>query len=124
MYSPSPKTKRVEVRFPDPSANMYLAFSALLMAGLDGIKKKIDPGDAVDKNLYDLESDEAKKIPTLPSDLGEALKHLEQDHQFLLQGGVFSQDLLESWIAYKRDKEVDQVRIRPHPHEFYLYYDV
>lgn len=124
VYSPSPKAKRVEVRFPDPSANMYLAFSALLMAGLDGIKKKIDPGDAVDKNLYDLESDEAKKIPTLPSDLGEALKHLEQDHQFLLQGGVFSQDLLESWIAYKRDKEVDQVRIRPHPHEFYLYYDV
>ncbi len=124
MYSSNPKTKRIEVRFPDPSANMYLAFSALLMAGLDGIHKKIDPGDAVDKNLYDLTPKETQTIPTLPSDLDEALNHLEQDHQFLLQGGVFSKDLVETWIAYKRSHEVDEIRIRPHPHEFSLYYNV
>ncbi len=124
MYSPNPNAKRIEVRFPDPSANMYLAFSALLMAGLDGIHRKIDPGDAVDKNLYELTSKETKKIPTLPSDLDEALDHLERDHQFLLQGDVFSKDLVESWIAYKRDNEVDQIRIRPHPHEFSLYYNI
>ncbi len=124
MYSPNPKAKRIEVRFPDPSANMYLAFSALLMAGLDGIQKKIDPGEAVDKNLYDLGTREAKKIPTLPSDLGEALDNLERDHQFLLQGNVFSKDLVETWIAYKREKEVDQIRTRPHPYEFSMYYDI
>ena len=124
MYSSSPNAKRIEVRFPDPSANMYLAFSALLMAGLDGIQRKIDPGDAVDKNLYDLTPKETKKIPTLPSDLSEALDHLEQDHQFLLQGGVFSKDLVEAWIAYKRENEVDQIRIRPHPYEFSLYYNI
>ncbi len=124
MYSKSPKTKRIEVRFPDPSANMYLAFSALLLAGLDGIQKKIHPGDAMDKNLYDLSQREAKNIPTLPSGLDEALNNLEHDHQFLLQGGVFSKDLVEAWIAYKRDHEMNQIRIRPHPYEFSLYYDV
>ena len=124
MYSPNPKAKRIEVRFPDPSANFYLAFSAMLMAGLDGIQNKIDPGEAMDKNLYDLAPEEAANIPTVPSSLDEALTNLENDHQFLLKGGVFSEDLVEAWIGYKRENEVDQVRIRPHPHEFFLYYDV
>ncbi len=124
MYSPNPKAKRIEVRFPDPSANCYLAFSAMLMAGLDGIQNKIDPGEAMDKNLYDLAPEEAGDIPTVPASLDEALDSLENDYQFLLKGGVFSEDLVEAWIGYKRDNEVDQVRIRPHPHEFFLYYDI
>ncbi|MGB0911558.1 MAG: type I glutamate--ammonia ligase [Nitrospirales bacterium] len=124
MYSPSPKAKRIEVRFPDPSSNMYLAFSAMLMAGIDGIQNKIHPGEPMDKNLYDLAPEEAGNIPTLPASLEEALNSLEEDHQFLLKGGVFSEDLIEAWIAYKRENEVDQVRIRPHPYEFSMYYDV
>jgi len=124
MYSPSPKAKRIEVRFPDPTANFYLAFSAMLMAGLDGIQNKIDPGEAMDKNLYDLEPEEAGNIPTLPSSLEEALDCLANDYQFLLKGGVFSEDLVEAWISYKRDNEVDAVRVRPHPHEFFMYYDI
>ena len=124
MYSPNPKAKRIEVRFPDPSANCYLAFSAMLMAGLDGIQNKIDPGEAMDKNLYDLAPEEAGNIPTMPASLDEALNNLENDYQFLLKGGVFSEDLVEAWIGYKRENEVDQVRIRPHPHEFFLYYDI
>jgi len=124
MYSPSPKAKRIEVRFPDPSANFYLAFSAMLMAGLDGIQNKIDPGDAMDKNLYDLEPEELSGIPTLPSSLEEALDELENDHQFLLKGGVFTEDLVQAWIDYKRSNEVDALRVRPHPHEFFMYYDV
>jgi len=124
MYSPSPKAKRIEVRFPDPSCNMYLAFSAMLMAGLDGIQNKIHPGEAMDKNLYDLEPEEASHIPTLPVSLEEALNNLEDDHQFLLKGGVFSEDIVEAWIAYKRENEVDKVRVRPHPYEFLMYYDV
>ena len=124
MYSPNPKAKRIEVRFPDPSANCYLAFSAMLMAGLDGIQNKIDPGEPMDKNLYDLAPEEAANIPTVPASLAEALDNLENDHQFLLKGGVFSEDLVEAWIGYKRENEVDQVRIRPHPHEFFLYYDI
>ena len=124
MYSPNPKAKRIEVRFPDPSSNMYLAFSAMLMAGLDGIQNKIHPGEPMDKNLYDLDPEEAGNIPTLPASLEEALNSLEDDHQFLLKGGVFSEDIIEAWIAYKRENEVDQVRIRPHPHEFFMYYDV
>ena len=124
MYSPNPKAKRIEVRFPDPSANCYLAFSAMLMAGLDGIQNKIDPGEAMDKNLYDLAPEEASNIPTVPASLDEALNNLENDYQFLLKGGVFSEDLVEAWIGYKRENEVDQVRIRPHPHEFFLYYDI
>ena len=123
MYSPSPKAKRIEVRFPDPSCNMYLAFSAMLMAGLDGIQNKIDPGEAMDKNLYDLEPEELGNIQTLPSSLEEALKSLEQDHEFLLKGGVFSEDLVEAWIAYKRKNEVDALRLRPNPYEFVMYYD-
>ena len=124
MYSPNPKAKRIEVRFPDPSANFYLAFSAMLMAGLDGIQNKIDPGEAMDKNLYDLAPEEASNIPTVPGSLDEALNNLENDYQFLLKGGVFSEDLVEAWLSYKRENEVDEVRIRPHPHEFFLYYDV
>ena len=124
MYSPSPKAKRIEVRFPDPAANPYLAFSAMLMAGLDGIENKINPGEPAEKDLYDLEAKEAAKIRTMPGSLDEALNHLEKDHQFLLKGGVFSEDLIESWIGYKRTKEVDTMRLRPHPYEFFLYYDV
>ncbi|MBA5875715.1 MAG: type I glutamate--ammonia ligase [Nitrospira sp. CR1.2] len=124
MYSPSPKAKRIEVRFPDPAANPYLAFSAMLMAGLDGIENKINPGEPAEKDLYDLEAKEAAKIRTMPGSLDEALNHLEKDHQFLLKGGVFSEDLIEAWIGYKRAKEVDTMRLRPHPYEFFLYYDV
>ncbi|HQY59153.1 MAG: type I glutamate--ammonia ligase [Nitrospira sp.] len=124
MYSPSPKAKRIEVRFPDPAANPYLAFSAMLMAGLDGIENKINPGEPAEKDLYDLEAKEAAKIRTMPGSLDEALNHLEKDHQFLLKGGVFSEDLIEAWIGYKRTKEVDTMRLRPHPYEFFLYYDV
>jgi len=123
MYSPSPKAKRIEVRFPDPSCNMYLAFSAMLMAGLDGIQNKIHPGEAMDKNLYDLEPEELANVPTLPASLEEALKNLENDHEFLLKGGVFSEDLIEAWIAYKRTHEVDALRVRPNPYEFMMYYD-
>lgn len=124
MYSTNPKAKRIEVRFPDPSANFYLAFSAMLMAGLDGIQNKIDPGEAMDKNLYDLAPEEASNIPTVPASLDEALDNLEKDYQFLLKGGVFSEDLVEAWLGYKRENEADEVRIRPHPHEFFLYYDI
>ncbi len=124
MYSPSPKAKRIEVRFPDPACNPYLAFSAMLMAGLDGIENKIDPGEPMDKDLYDLEPKEAARIPTMPGSLDDAVRNLEKDHQFLLKGGVFTEDLIEAWIAYKRGKEVDQLRLRPHPFEFFLYYDV
>jgi glutamine synthetase len=124
MYSPSPKAKRIEVRFPDPTANPYLAFSAMLMAGLDGIENKINPGEPAEKDLYDLEPEEAAAIRTMPGSLDEALRNLEQDHQFLLKGGVFSKDLVEAWISYKRRKEVDPMRLRPHPYEYVLYYDV
>jgi glutamine synthetase len=123
MYSPSPKAKRIEVRFPDPSCNMYLAFSAMLMAGLDGIQNKIHPGEAMDKNLYDLEPEELANVPTMPASLEEALKNLESDYEFLLKGGVFSEDLVEAWIAYKRANEVDALRVRPNPYEFMMYFD-
>ena len=103
---------------------MYLAFSAMLMAGLDGIQNKIHPGEAMDKNLYDLEPEQLGNIQTLPSSLEEALDNLEDDHEFLLKGGVFGEDLVEAWISYKRTNEVDAVRVRPHPHEFFMYYDV
>jgi glutamine synthetase len=124
MYSPSPKAKRIEVRFPDPACNPYLSFSAMLMAGLDGIENKINPGEPAEKDLYDLEPKEAAKIRTMPGSLEEALNNLEKDHQFLLKGGVFSEDLIDAWIDYKRSKEVDTMRLRPHPYEFFLYYDV
>ncbi len=124
VYSKSPKAKRVEFRPPDPSCNPYLAFAALLMAGLDGVENKIDPGEPVDKDIYELPPAEAARIRTVPSSLEQALATLEADHQFLLKGGVFTQDLLDEWIDFKRYKEADQIRLRPHPYEFYLYSDV
>jgi glutamine synthetase len=123
MYSPSPKAKRVEVRFPDPSSNPYLAFAAMTMAGMDGIENKIDPGQPLDKNIYALSPEEAAGIPTMPGALDEALDNLEASHEFLLKGDVFTSDAIETWIAYKREAEVDAVRLRPHPHEFELYFD-
>ena len=124
MYSPSPKAKRVEVRFPDPSCNPYLAFAALLMAGLDGIENKIDPGEALDKDLYELPPEELAKVPQMVGSLDEALESLEKDHEFLLKGNVFTEDALTTWINYKRENEVDELRLRPHPYEFFLYYDI
>jgi len=123
MYATGPKTKRIEVRFPDPACNPYLAFAAMLMAGIDGIENKIDPGKPVDKDLYDLEPEEAAKIRTMPGSLDQALSNLEADHAFLLKGGVFTPDVLETWITYKKTKEMDPMRLRPHPYEFFLYYD-
>jgi glutamine synthetase len=123
-YSQSPKAKRVEVRYPDPACNPYLAFAAMLMAGIDGVLNKIHPGEPLDKNIYALSPEEAKGIPTMPGSLDEALVELENDHEFLLQGGVFNQDLVDSYIVYKRENDVDALRLRPHPHEFELYYDL
>jgi glutamine synthetase len=124
MYSDSPKAKRAEFRCPDPSCNPYLAFAAMLMAGIDGIKNKIDPGDPVDKNIYDLPPEELAEIPTVPGSLGEALAALEADHEFLTEGDVFTEDFVENYIGYKREAEVDAIRLRPHPYEFVLYYDI
>src|SRR5271156_2346545 len=124
MYSASPKAKRVEFRPPDPSANPYLAFAAMMMAGLDGILNKIDPGEPLDKDIYDLSPEEMKMVPSMPASLEEALASLEDDHAFLLKGDVFSEEMLETFIAYKRKNEADAVRLRPHPHEFALYYDI
>jgi len=124
MYSTNPKTKRVEFRSPDPAANPYLAFSACLMAGLDGVKNKILPPEPVDKDIYELEGAEKAKIKSVPGSLAESLDALEKDHAFLLEGGVFTEDVIETWIAYKREKEVDAIALRPHPWEFMLYSDV
>ena len=124
MYSPSPKAKRCEVRFPDPSSNGYLAFAVMLMAGLDGIENKIDPGEPMDKDIYAMGREELANIPTLPGSLDEALDALEADQDFMLKGDVFTQDLIDTWIEYKRENETDQLRLRPHPYELYMYYDV
>jgi glutamine synthetase len=124
MYSPSPKAKRVEVRFPDPSCNPYLAFSAMLMAGLDGIENKIDPGEPLDKDIYDLGPEELANVPSLPGSLEDALDALEKDHEFLKKGDVFTEDVIHMWLSYKRSHEVDALRLRPHPYEFFLYYDI
>jgi glutamine synthetase len=123
MYSPSPKAKRIEVRFPDPTANGYMAFSAMLMAGLDGIQKKIDPKLPLDKDIYSLTPEELKDVPSMPASLEEALNNLKNDHAFLLAGDVFTEDVIETWIDYKMTKEVSEMRLRPHPYEFALYYD-
>jgi glutamine synthetase len=123
MYSASPKAKRVEVRFPDPSCNGYLAFSAMLMAGLDGIQNKIHPGEPLDRDIYALTPDELAEVPTAPGSLEEALNALEADHEFLLKGDVFTQDVIDTWLEYKRENEVDELRLRPHPYEFYMYFD-
>mgnify|MGYP000970236327 FL=1 len=120
----NPKAKRIEFRAPDPSSNPYLAFAALLMAGIDGIKNRIEPPAPVDKDLYELPPEEHALIPQVPASLPEVLDNLEADHAFLTEGGVFTEDLIETWIDYKRTAEIDQLRFRPHPHEFELYYDV
>jgi glutamine synthetase len=120
----SPKAKRIEFRVPDPSANPYLAFSAMLMAGLDGVKNKIEPPAPVDKDLYELPPEEALGIEKVPASLDAVLDRLEVDHDYLLDGGVFTPDLIETWIEYKRENEIDPIRLRPHPHEFAMYYDI
>jgi glutamine synthetase len=120
----SPKAKRIEFRVPDPSANPYLAFSAMLMAGLDGIRNKIEPPAPVDKDLYELPPEEALGIEKVPASLDAVLDNLETDHEYLVDGGVFTPDLIETWIEYKRENEIDPIRLRPHPHEFAMYYDI
>jgi glutamine synthetase len=122
-FSESPKARRIEYRPPDPTANPYLCYTALLLAGLDGVLNKIDPGEPMDKNMYELPPEELAKVPQVPGSLGEALDCLERDHQFLLKGDVFTEDFLEMWVGHKR-KEADALRLRPHPYELYLYYDV
>ena len=124
MYTEQPKAKRIEFRPPDPSANPYLAFSAMLMAGLDGIEKQIDPGDPLDTNTTSFTAEESANMPTVPGSLPEALEALEADHEFLLKGGVFTKDVIDVWLEYKREAEIDPVRLRPHPWEFHLYFDV
>ena len=124
MYSENPKAKRLEFRCPDPSANPYLAFAALLMAGLDGVRRGTEPPDPVDADLYELPADELAKIKTVPGSLDESLRGLAQDHAFLLEGGVFSKGLIDTYIDYKMTREVQPVAMRPHPHEFFLYSDV
>ncbi len=124
MYSASPKLKRLEVRFPDPSCNGYLAFSALLMAALDGIENRIDPGEPLDRDIYSMTPEELTKVPSTPGSLDGALNALAKDHEFLLKGDVFTQDVIEKWIEYKTLHEVDPVRMKPHPEEFKLYFDI
>jgi glutamine synthetase len=124
MISDAPAARRLEFRIPDPSSNPYLSFSACLMAGLDGVMNKIEPPAPVDKDIYELEPDEAAKIQSAPGSLGEVLEALEADHEFLLRGDVFTRDLIENWIDYKRTRELEQVALRPHPYEFHLYYDI
>jgi len=123
MYHGSPKSKRFEFRCPDPTANGYLAFTALMMAAIDGIQNKIDPGEPLDRDIYDMTPNELAKVPHVPGSLNEALDALESDHEFLKAGGVFTEDLIESWITYKRENETDELSLRPHPYEFFLYYD-
>jgi glutamine synthetase len=122
-YSPSPKAKRVEFRTPDPAATSYLCFAALMLAGLDGIQNRIDPGDPLDKNLYELPPEELAKVPTVPDSLLGAMEALESDHEFLLKGDVFTKDFIDNWIELKK-KEYDALRLRPHPYEFYMYFDL
>lgn len=124
MYSNSPKAKRVEFRCPDPTANPYLAFSAIMMAGLDGIMNRIDPGDPLDKDIYDMSPEELSHVTSTPGSLEEALKALADDHEYLLKGDVFTEDVINTWINYKMDNEVKPMALQPHPYEFALYYDV
>ncbi len=124
MYSTSPKTKRVEFRCPDPSCNPYLAFSAMLMAVIDGITNKIHPGEPLDKDIYDLPPEELAKVPKAPGSLRESLANLEKDHAFLMKGDVFTDDVIETWISYKMKNEVQALELRPHPYEFVLYFDI
>jgi glutamine synthetase len=123
MYSNNPKAKRMEFRCPDPSCNGYLTFSAMLMAAVDGIQNRIDPGEPLDRDIYEMTPAELADTRVTPGSLPEALEALEQDHEFLLRGNVFTEDLIDTWIEYKLENEVDPLRMRPHPYEFYLYYD-
>ena len=123
MYSNNPKAKRFEFRCPDPSCNGYLTFTAILMAVLDGIQNKIKPGDPLDRDIYEMTPDELAHVPKVPPTLDEALLALEKDHTFLTKGGVFTDDLIETWITYKKQNELNEIAIRPHPYEFFLYYD-
>ena len=124
VYSRSERAKRIEFRTPDPSCNPYLSFAACVMAGLDGIVNEIEPGQPIDKDLYELPPEEQKQIKQLPGSLDVVLDNLEKDHDFLLKGDVFTPDLIETWLEYKRKNEVDAIRLRPHPYEFALYYDI
>ena len=124
MYSPNPKAKRLEFRCPDPSCNPYLAFSAILMAVLDGIQNKIHPGEPLDKDIYDLAPEELAKVPQAPGSLEEALAALAADHDYLLRGDVFTPDVIDTWFEYKTRNKVDALRLRPHPYEFCLYFDI
>jgi glutamine synthetase len=123
MYSPSPNSKRVEFRCPDPSCNGYLTFAAMLMAANDGINRKLDPGKPMDVDVYELSAKELANTKQAPGSLSEAMAALEKDHKFLLEGNVFTKDLIETWIQWKQEKEIDEISLRPHPHEFHLYYD-
>jgi glutamine synthetase len=123
MYSENPKAKRLEFRCPDPTCNPYLAFCALAMAAIDGVRNKLNPGQPLDKNIYELSEKDLAKVPSTPGSLRESLEDLRKDHKFLLEGGVFSEELVETWIEYKEANEIDEVALRPHPHEFHLYYD-
>jgi glutamine synthetase len=123
-YSASPKARRLELRFPDPSCNPYIAFSAMMMAGLDGVQNKIDPGDPLDKDIYSLSPEELKDVPRMPASLEQALDALERDYEFLLKGDVFTRDAIQMWLDYKRDHELTPMRLHPHPLEFHLYYDI
>ena len=124
MYSSNESAKRLEFRTPDPSCNPYYAFPAMLMAGLDGVENKIEPPEPMDKDLYDLEPEEQKDVKSVVGSLDGALDALENDHEFLLKGDVFTQDVIDTWLSYKREREVDAIRLRPHPYEFALYYDI
>ncbi len=124
MYSASPKAKRIEFHTPDPSCNGYLAFSAMLMAALDGIENKVDPGEPLDKDIYGLSPEELAEVPSAPGSLAEALDALKEDHDFLMKGDVFTPDVIDTWIEYKTENEVNDVNLRPHPHEFFLYFDI
>ncbi len=124
MYSTSPKAKRIEFRTPDPSCNGYLAFSAIVMAVIDGIQNKIDPGDPLDKNIYNLPPEELAEIPSAPGSLEESIEALKADQEFLKKGDVFTQDAIDMWIDYKVENEINNIKLRPHPHEFYLYFDI
>ena len=123
-YSKVPASKRIEFRPPDPSRNPYLAFAAMLMAGLEGIRSRTEPPAPIDQDLYELPPDQAELVRQVPDSLEEVLNALEADHQFLLEGDVFTPDVIDTWLGYKREQEIDQVRIRPHPWEFHVYYDI
>jgi len=124
MYSENPKAKRLEFRCPDGTANPYLAFSAMLMAGIDGIINKINPGSPMEMDIYHMSEKELKKVPQAPDNLESALEHLSNDNKFLRAGDVFTDDLIDTWITYKTENEVKPMALRPHPYEFHLYYEV